>query len=50
MGPCPIFRKRWSYSELVKQSKLKIQDYESPEDVDHLLEKTVPYAKTGSQG
>ena len=31
--------------ELVKQSKAVNTDYESLEDVDHLLEKTVPYAK-----
>lgn len=49
LRPCPMLENAGRIQELVKQSKAVNTDYESPEDVDHLLEKTAPYAKTGSQ-
>ncbi|HBJ06614.1 MAG TPA: radical SAM protein [Erysipelotrichaceae bacterium] len=45
LRPCPMLENAGRIQELVKQSKAVNTDYESPEDVDHLLEKTVPYAK-----
>lgn len=45
LRPCPMLENAGRIQELVKQSKAVNTDYESLEDVDHLLEKTVPYAK-----
>ena len=45
LRPCPMLENAGRIQELVKQSKAVNTDYESPEDVDHLLEKTAPYAK-----
>ena len=45
LRPCPMLENAGRIQELVKQSKAVNTDYESPEDVDHLLEKPVPYAK-----
>ena len=45
LRPCPMLENAGRIQELVKQSKAVNTDYESLEVVDHLLEKTVPYAK-----
>ena len=45
LRPCPMLENPEYISKMVNECKAKNTDYESPESVEHLCEKTIPYAK-----
>lgn len=45
LRPCPMLENPENIIAMVKASGAKSTDYESPENVEHLTEKTIPYAE-----
>ena len=43
--PCPMLENPECLRSMVKQSGAHSTEYQSPESVDHLFDKTTPYAK-----
>ena len=47
LRPCPMLENPEALRGMVKATGATSTDYQSPESVDHLCDKTTPYAKTG---
>ena len=45
LRPCPMLENPERLREMVKQTGARSTDYEAPEDVDTLCDRTVPYAE-----
>ena len=46
LRPCPMLENPEKLREMVKATKAVNTDYQSPESVDHLCDKTIPYAQS----
>ena len=49
LRPCPMLENPECLSEMVKKSGVKSTDLQSPESVEHLCNKCIPYAKNWAE-
>ena len=49
LRPCPMLENPEKLREMVKATGAVSTDYQSPESVDHLCDKTTPYAEAWKQ-